>query len=134
PFDDWRLTALRIALTVVAAEVSWRLVERPLRRPRTSGRGVAARRYRRAELVLAVAMPLMVVPYFVSGRPPADLFESVASPGSNLGSQPTDDTPAVSTTAPPGTTQPTTVPADTVTDPAVTTTPTDSVSPTTVGP
>ena len=134
PIDGWRLTAVRLVLVAIAAEVSWRLVERPLRRPRTSGRGLAARRYRRAELVLAVAMPMLVVPYLVGGRPPVDILESVASPGSGLGSQPTGGDPESATTEPPVSAAPTTVTPDTAPDPAAPTVPIDPVGSTTVVP
>ncbi|HEX7095032.1 MAG TPA: acyltransferase family protein [Acidimicrobiales bacterium] len=122
PFDGWQLTTLRVVLMVIAAEASWRLVERPLRRPRTSGRGLAARRYRRAELALAIALPLLLVPYLVHGRPPANVLESAASPSTGLPSQPSGEESAAPpdvTSEPPTASVPDTTPSSVV---AVTTT------------
>src|SRR5690606_13819877 len=117
--DGWKLTLLRLALTVIAAEASWRLVERPLRRPRTTGRGVEAQRYRRAELALAVAMPLILVPYLVSGRTPANPLETIASPIAGPGNeagladdQKQDGPPLTTPTTTPST-APSTTPVDT---------------------
>jgi peptidoglycan/LPS O-acetylase OafA/YrhL len=114
--SGWQLTFVRLALTVAAAEATWRLVERPLRRPRTSGRGAAAQRYRRAELVLAVVIPLMIVPYLVSGSNPANPLDSIASPSSGVSVGP-DEAPATTST-PPETVLPSTPPASTPADPA----------------
>jgi peptidoglycan/LPS O-acetylase OafA/YrhL len=79
-FDGWQLTAFRLALLIVAAEASWRLVERPLRRPRVSARGTAARRYRRAEITLAIALPLLLVPYVLRGESTGNALDATATP------------------------------------------------------
>jgi peptidoglycan/LPS O-acetylase OafA/YrhL len=118
--EGWRLTALRLGLLALAAEASWRLVELPLRRPRMSVRGRAAQRYRRAELTLAIALPLLCVPYLLRGSstgsaldisaPPAPVptvsTSTVAAGGPTVttGVAPTTSAPAlvpVSTAAPP---------------------------------
>jgi hypothetical protein len=70
-----------------------------LRRPRTSGRGVGAQRYKRAELVLAVVIPLMVIPYLVSGSTPTNPLDSIASPSSGVSVEP--ETVPSTTAAPP---------------------------------
>jgi peptidoglycan/LPS O-acetylase OafA/YrhL len=104
----WKLTALRLGLLAIAAEASWRLVERPLRRPRMSARGQAARRYRRAELTLAIALPLLVVPYILRGSSAGSALDVTASPATVtttplvVTTSGTSDAP--STTESPGTT------------------------------
>jgi peptidoglycan/LPS O-acetylase OafA/YrhL len=95
----WKLTTLRIVLVVLAAEASWRLVERPLRRPRTSARGTAAQRYRRAELVMALALPLLFVPFLVSGTSAGSTLEAVSTPTPDATPAGPADANAPSTTA-----------------------------------
>jgi hypothetical protein len=129
--EGWRLTMLRLGLTALAAEASWRLVERPLRRPRTSARGTAAQRYRRAELALAIALPLLLVPYVLRGESPGSALDTTASPLPVVTTIATSEPPS-SSVDPTTTAQSTTVPvadpsgattlAPDPADPAVTTT------------
>jgi peptidoglycan/LPS O-acetylase OafA/YrhL len=138
--DGAQLTALRIGLIILAAEVSWRLVERPLRRPRVSARGTAARRYRRAELVLAIALPLLFVPYIVRGQSSGGI-EVVMPPTTERvddGAEPTSPAASVPTTtaAVAGDGQ-TVVPVSSTvapTDPTATTAPGATAGPTTSTP
>jgi peptidoglycan/LPS O-acetylase OafA/YrhL len=103
--DGWRLTALRLGLLAVAAEASWRLVERPLRRPRMSARGQAARRYRRAELTLAISLPLLLVPYVLRGSSTGSALDTSAFPSSTSVAPATEvDQPADRSSSAPTTT------------------------------
>jgi peptidoglycan/LPS O-acetylase OafA/YrhL len=139
--DGAQLTALRIGLIVLAAEVSWRLVERPLRRPRVSARGTAARRYRRAELVLAIALPLLFVPYIVRGQSSSGV-EVVMPPttqgaGDGTGSSVPGASVPTTTAAVEGTDGQTVVPVSStsvLTDPTATTVPGATAGPTTTAP
>jgi peptidoglycan/LPS O-acetylase OafA/YrhL len=134
--DGWRLTMLRLVLTAIAAEASWRLVERPLRRPRTSARGSAARRYRRAELALAIALPLLLVPYVLRGESAGSVLDAAASPVPIVTTMPTSLPPS-SSVDPTTTVTPTTAPIadpNAGTDTAAAPGPTDPATATTAAP
>ncbi|HEV8298909.1 MAG TPA: acyltransferase family protein [Acidimicrobiales bacterium] len=80
PLHGTALLLTRVALIAGAAEASWRVVEHPLRRPRSTGRGPIAVRYRRAELVLVIALPALAVPYLADARVGPRTIETTASP------------------------------------------------------
>src|SRR5690606_704815 len=116
--DGPLLLVVRLSLLAAAAEVSWRLVEHPLRRPRTTGRGPVATRYRRAELALALTLPAMAVPWLLAGGSSGTDFEKVvgtAVPAPTV--RPVDTAPPPMSEGAPGTDAPSLVPTTT---PAVT--------------
>jgi peptidoglycan/LPS O-acetylase OafA/YrhL len=149
PFSGYPLLILRFAITLVLAELSFRLLERPIRNgaiKKWSANLRAAKGERRNRIVrktaltggIAVAMTLVVVGGFAAARPSANP-EGFQVPGLDAASTSSVPVPTAPPTTTAATTVPTTVAPTTaaVVDPAATTVapPTTPVpAPTTVPP
>ena len=94
--EGWRLAAVRIAATLVAAEVSWRLVETPIRRG-----ALAKRRFGRVSIATTfVLVPALFVATLGATTPE---FQAHAKPGSVAGDKPEPEVLIAAGTDPPPT-------------------------------